>query len=159
MLIKRGSSMARYPEFMEYSNTSMHFGEANMRKHYDLIRTYVRHLHTGFSVDSIRYTYYALRHVHPKAVLHTTVNTDHLAACESIIDAFKSGPNGYTITLPLPEADPLLLLVIVGLEDLIPQKAETVAMLIRRGITNPEDVRSALKDFAGISPSLVDGTL
>jgi hypothetical protein len=61
--------------------------------------------------------------------------------------------------LPLPEADPLLLLVIVGLEDLIPQKAETVAMLIRRGITNPEDVRGALNDFAGISPSLVDGTL
>jgi hypothetical protein len=160
-VLKRRSDFVDFssPKYTEYQNAHARFNIARLEEDYELIAAYSRFLLHGYSTIEVKTSMAALQLVGASIPLWRAVTAEHLDAYRVLYEAIDEVETARGMPESRHRMVGKLPIVVLCFADLSMKRAETIAMIIRRGITRAEDISAALSDFTMLTPSLLEGAL
>lgn len=146
----------------DFGNALIHFEYARKARDYELIAAYTRFLMHGVPFYDIKNTHNTLKEMYPDKTVWSEITADHLNAYAVIYKAFGEWALTQSEKFTIRDSGLLRSLTKVCFEDLSAKRADILAVIIRRGIIDEKEARSAIEDFNDINdttPVLLGGAL
>lgn len=147
------------PDYTEHNNAFARFNIARLEEDHDLIAAYSRFLLHGYPANDIQTSMAAFKLIRPSAHPWRILTAEHLDAYHLLYEAFGEIKTSTAASETTYRMVGKLPVVILCFTDFSMQRAETIAMIIRRGITRVDGIGAALSDFKMLTPSLMEGAL